>query len=198
MKLSRTALAGLALAIVALVLAVVILTRPGSDQNDAAGDPKGVGAKSGSSSSGAPSVLPGKIQRPAAVDNRPLAARELELLWARGRAQELLVELDRVSANKDPEYWREVGPLLVQQAAKEGRPEVATYLLATGDAAPNPIRAEIYAAALDNRDERTQSTARLELENMTGEEFTSGDAARAWIAAHPRELAEEFEEPEDQ
>jgi len=201
MKLSRPTLVGLALVLVALVLAAAVFNRatPAPDGAGVSGEGQGGGEKKGSGVSAAPALPPGKTARPAAADPKPLAARELELLWARGRGQELLVELDRVSANKDPEYWREIGPLLVKQAAKEGRPEIASYLLATGDAAPEDgLRIEIYAAALDNRNEDLQTTARLELENITGQEFRSGDEARAWLAANPQASADDSETAGDQ
>jgi hypothetical protein len=198
MKLSRTTLIALALAVAAVVLAAILFKQPAADDEGVAAGGKN-GSKGTSSTSG--SALPPpprRTPRPEILDRKALAAKELELLWARGRGQELLVELDRVSATKDPEYWQEIAPLLVKQAAKEGRPEIAKYLLVTGDAAPDDnLRIEIYAAAMDNHDEGVRSTARLELENITGEEFANGEAARAWLKANPQPLPEE-ELPEDQ
>jgi hypothetical protein len=198
MKLSRTTVVGLALALAAIVLAVIISSRSTPDQEVAAGDgPDGSKANFSGSTSQSPPQR--KATRPELTNSKVLAARELEMLWAPGRSQELLTQLDRVSANKDPEYWREIGPLLVKHATSEGRPEIANYLLVTGDAAPDDnLRIEIYAAALDNHDEGIQTTARLELENMTGQNFANGAAARAWLAANPQPAAEEEEIPEDQ
>ena len=197
MKLSRTTLIALALAVAAVVLAAVIFNRPASDEDGKAGGGKGSSKNATPSASKLPPPSR-KTPRPEILDRKALAAKELELLWARGFGQELLVELDRVSATEDPGYWQEIGPLLVKKAAKEGRPEITKYLLATGDASPDDnLRIEIYAAAMDNHDEGVRSTARLELENITGEEFANGEAARAWLKANPQPLPEE-ELPEDQ
>jgi hypothetical protein len=198
MKLSRTTLIGLALAVAAVVLAAVIFNRPDPDKDGVAGDGQD-GSKANFSEPAPPPPPPRRTSRPEIVDTKALAAKELELLWARGHGQELLIQLDRVSANQDPEYWREIGPLLVKQAAKEGRPEIANYLLSTSDSAPDDnLRIQIYAAAMDNRDEGIQTTARLELENITGEEFATGNAARAWHAANPQPVPDEEEMTEDQ
>ena len=199
MKLSRTTLIGLALAVAAVVLAAVVFNRPASDEAGVTGDGQ-VGSKANFSEPATPPLPPPRrTARPEIVDTKALAAKELELLWARGHGQELLIQLDRVSANQDPEYWREIGPLLIKQAAKEGRPEIANYLLSTSDSAPDDnLRIQIYAAAMDNRDEGIQTTARLELENITGEEFATGNAARAWHAANPQPVPEEEEMTEDQ
>ena len=192
MKLSRTTLIALALAVAAVVLAAVVFKQPASDGDGVAGDGKDGSKGSSSATTQQLPPPPRKTPRPPILDRKALAAKELELLWARGRGQELLVELDRVSATKDPEYWQEIRPLLVKQAAREGRPEIAKYLLATSDAAPDDnIRIEVYAAAMDNRDEGISTAAQLELENITGEEFASGDAARTWLAANPQPLPEE-------
>ena len=199
MKLSRTTIIALALAVAAVVLAAVIFNQPAPDQDGVAGEGPGASKATSSTLPPPPPRPQRKTPRPEIVDQKALAAKELELLWARGRSQELLAELDRVSVIADPEYWREIGPLLVKQAAKEGRPEIANYLLATGDSAPDDnLRIEIYAAAMDNRDEGIRSTAKLELENITGEEFKTGEQARAWLAANPQPLPEEEEMPEDQ
>ncbi|MCW1922311.1 hypothetical protein OKA05_07080 [Luteolibacter arcticus] len=198
MKLSRTTVIALALMLAAVLLAAVVFNRPAPEADGVSNDGQTGGSKTGPSTSAAPALPPTKSARTTIVDLKPLAARELELLWARGRGPELLIELDRLSASKDPEHWREVGPLLVKQAAKEGRPEIATYLLATGDAAPDQIRIQIYAAAMDNRDESLQDAARLELENITGEEFANGDAARAWLEANPQPAEDDEEMTEDQ
>jgi hypothetical protein len=200
MKLSRTTLIAMALAVAAVVLAAVIFNRPASDEDAAAGGGKGNSKNATPPASKLPAPPPRKTPRPEILDRKALAAKELELLWARGFGQELLTELDRVSATKDPEYWQEIGPLLIKKAAKEGRPEITKYLLATGDASPDDnLRIEIYAAAMDNHDEGIQISARLELENITGENFATGDAARAWHAANPQPLPEAEEEmSEDQ
>jgi hypothetical protein len=198
MKLSRTAIIALALAVAAVVLAAVLFNRPSPEQDGASGDGKGA-SKATSPTSTPPPLPPRKTTRPEIVDRKALAAKELELLWARGRSQELLAELDQVSTTQDPEYWREIGPLLVKQAAKEGRPEIANYLLATSDSAPDDnLRIEVYAAAMDNRDDGIRTTAKLELENITGQEFKTGEEARAWLAANPQPVAEDEEMPEDQ
>ncbi|MEK7953023.1 hypothetical protein [Luteolibacter soli] len=198
MKLSRTTLIGLALAVAAVVLACVIFNRSTPDQDSVAGGGKG-GSKANFSGSAAQPAPPKKTPRPEIVDRKALAAKELELLWARGLSQELVVELDRVSAMKDPEYWREIGPLLIKQAAKEGRPDIANYMLVTSDASPDEnLRIQIYAAAMENPDEEIRDTAKLELENITGEQFATGDAARAWLAANPQPGPDEEEIPEGQ
>jgi hypothetical protein len=197
MKLSRTTLIALALSVAAVVLAAVLFNRPASDEDGVTGGGKD-GSKGGSPASALPQP-PRRTPRPEILDRKALAAKELELLWARGRGQELLVELERVSATKDPEYWQEIGPLLVKKAAKEGRPEIAQYLLVTGDASPDDnLRIEIYAAAMENHDEGIRTTAQLELENITGEQFANGEAARVWLAANPQPLPEVEEMPEDQ
>lgn len=120
-------------------------------------------------------------------DEVPAPLRELQLLWARGRSPDLLSALDRLTDLNDRERWEQVAPLLIEQASREGRPEVAAYLLATGDAAPSGIRLRIHAHALDNRDESIRDTARLELENATGEVFNTSAEALAWIDAHPQD-----------
>jgi len=199
MKLSRTTIIGLSFALAAIVLAVIVSSRSTPDQEGVGGDEGQAGSKANFSAPTSQSPPQRKATRPELTNSKVLAARELEMLWAPGRSQELLTQLDRVSANKDPEYWREIGPLLVKHATSEGRPEIANYLLVTGDAAPDDnLRIEIYAAAMDNRDEGIQTTARLELENMTGQNFANGAAARAWLAANPQPVVEEEEMPEDQ
>jgi hypothetical protein len=199
MKLSRTTIIALALSVSAVVLAAILFNRPSPDDGGgAAGGRNGSKGTSSATEPALPPPPPRRSPRPEILDRKALALKELELLWARGRGQELLVELDRVSATKDPEYWQEIGPLLVKKAAQEGRPEVAKYLLVTGDASPDDnLRIEIYAAAMDNHDEGVRSTAQLELENMTGEQFANGEAARTWLKANPQPLPEE-EMPEDQ
>lgn len=124
-------------------------------------------------------------------------AKTLKLLWARGRGQELLVALDQLSERADADDWRQVADVLVEQAARDGRHEVADYLLATGHGAPNGIRLSIYAAALENPDEGVQATAKLELLNLTGQEFGSRAEADAWIAANP-EASRHVEETIDE
>ena len=199
MKLSRNTIIGLALAMAAIVLVVVVSSRSTSDQEGAGGTDNGAGgSKANFSGSASGEGGQRKATRPELTSSKALAARELEMLWAPGRSQELIVQLDRVSANKDPEYWKEIGPLLVKHASSEGRPEVANYLLVASDAAPDTnLRIEVYAAALDNRDEGIQATARLELENMTGQEFKTGADARAWLTANPQPVEVEEEMPEE-
>jgi len=198
MKLSRNTIIGLALALAAIVLAVVLSSRSTSDQEGAASNGAG-GSKANFSGLESGNLSQRKATRPELTNSKVLAARELEMLWAPGRSQELMVQLDRVSANKDPEYWKEIGPLFVKHASGEGRPEVANYMLVASDAAPDAnLRIEIYAAALDNRDEGIKTTARLELENITGEQFKTGAEARAWLTANPQPVEVEEEMPEDQ
>ncbi|MCW1884209.1 hypothetical protein OKA04_05665 [Luteolibacter flavescens] len=198
MKLSRTSIIGLALALAGLVLTIFALTRPSTDGEGTAGAGEG-GSGANFSSTTAQEPLPRKVPRSQIAETKPLAVKELELLWARGKGPELLIELDRVSATQDLDYWREIGPLFVKKAQQEGRPDVANYLLATGDASPDDnLRIEIYAAGMDNRDEGIQTTSRLELENITGEEFRTGAEARAWLQANPRPLPEVDEMSEDQ
>ena len=120
-------------------------------------------------------------------------AKTLRLLWARGRSQELLVALDQLSQRADADGWREVADVLVEQAARDGRHEIAGYLLATGHGAPNGIRLAIYAAALENPDEGVQASAKLELLNLTGQEFSSRGDADAWIASNPESSRDEEE-----
>lgn len=185
--------AGGLLLVAALLLAFKGCGDPGPAADDGAAGTNGgkVEAADKASAHHRPRPAP----RPAVRESETsAAARELQLLWARGRASELLPALDRLSATADSERWGEVAPVLIEQAAKEGRPDVATYLLATGDAAPAGIRLEIYAAALDNRDEGIRDVARLELQNITGEIFPSGEAVREWLAANPQATREDDED----
>lgn len=121
------------------------------------------------------------------------AATDLELLWARSEEQEVLDALDKIGDYKKADEWRAIGSVLIQKASTEGRPEIIDYLLATGDAAPMELRMKMYAAALDNKAKGVTDSARLELQNITGQRFESGEEARAWIKANPPEEEEEQE-----
>src|SRR5687768_10161726 len=97
MKLSRTTIIALALAVAAVVLAALIFNQPAPDRDGVAGEGPGASKATSSTLPPPPPRPPRKTARPEIVDQKALAAKELELLWARGRSQELLVELDRVS-----------------------------------------------------------------------------------------------------
>jgi hypothetical protein len=181
--LSRPALAGLLLVAVAAFLVLI-----GKGCKDAGPSPASGQAAAGErrvagESRSFATKRPGTQRRSG--DSEPRDAVEFKLLWARGREGELFPALDELATSQDPDDWRVLGDVLVAQASSEGRHEVIDYLLAAGDAAPADLRLALYAAALDNADEAARETARLELQNLTGQSFDSGDAARAWIAAHP-------------
>lgn len=181
--LSRPALIGLVLVALAGIL---VLSGKGCAGDDIADDLRAESSGERSSRSDSPALAtkrPGTNRRTGEAE--PREAIELKLLLARGRENELFPALDKIATFEDPDDWRAVADVLIAQASTEGRHEVIDYLLSAGDAAPAGIRLQIYAAALDNRDEVARDTARLELENLTGEVFESGDAARSWIAAHP-------------
>ena len=167
-------------------------------------DPAPDGAGTGADSlPGAGKSAPGSGQSPEgrrlrkesqeAKEADSKAATELELLWARGDEKEVLDAIDKVGDYKKADEWRAVGSVFIQKARSEGRDEVIRYLLATGDAAPMSIKLPMYAAALDNKAEGVKSLATLELQNLTGEVFKSGDEAREWIKGHPPEEEEEEE-----
>ena len=181
--LSRPALVGLVLVALAGIL---VLSGKGCAGDDKADDLRAESSEERSARSDSPALAtkrPGGPRRTGEAE--PREAVELKLLLARGRENELFPALDKIATFEDPDDWRAVADVLIAQASTEGRHEVIDYLLSAGDAAPAGIRLQMYAAALDNRDEVARDTARLELENLTGEVFESGDAARAWIAAHP-------------
>jgi len=182
MKSFRPALAGLILLLVALVL--VFASRSCSDDVEA---PLTTGTRAAGQSRETPPQATKRSlpQRRGGPDAEPPQASELKLLWARGRESELLPALDRIAAQEDPDDWRAVADILVEQAATEGRHDVISYLLSVGHGAPAKLRLEIYAAALDNPDEIARDTARLELLNLSGRSFNSGEEARSWIAANP-------------
>jgi hypothetical protein len=189
-KPSRPALIGLLLVGIAGVLVLAGKGCADDDPGGAAGATSSSQARSESGGDSRPLATkrPGSSRRTS--DAEPREATELKLLWARGRESELLPALDEIATMEDPDDWRAVSDILIAQASTEGRHEVIDYLLAAGDAAPADIRLAIYAAALDNSDEVARETAQLELQNLTGEVFESGDAARSWIAAHPEALRE--------
>lgn len=193
---SRPVLAGSILTAVALIL--VLVSKSGRDRDDQ-GDASGSSRNSSGAETSAPLAQGGKstrTERTRGPSESP-DAKTLKLLWARGRGQELLVALDQLSQRADADDWREVADVLVDQAARDGRHEVADYLLATGHAAPNGIRLSIYAAALENPDEGVQATAKLELLNLTGQEFASRAEAEAWIASNPEASRNEEEMGEE-
>lgn len=189
---SRPVIAGSILTVVALIL--VLVSKAGRDPENQGGSS---GSSSPSSGTGTSNPLPqdGKYSRTDRTrgPSESPDAKTLKLLWARGRSQELLVALDQLSQRADADDWRSVADVLVEQAARDGRHEIADYLLATGHGAPNGIRLSIYAAALENPDEGVQATAKLELLNLTGQEFGSRAEADAWIASHPEASGDEEE-----
>lgn len=189
---SRPVLAGSILTVVALIL--VLVSKSGRDIDDVEGASGSAGIPSGTETS-SPVAQGGKSSRSDRTrgPSESPDAKTLKLLWARGRGNELLVALDQLSQRADADDWREVADVLVEQAARDGRHEVADYLLATGHAAPNGIRLSIYAAALENPDEGVQATAKLELINLTGQEFGSRAEAEAWIASNPEASRDEEE-----
>jgi hypothetical protein len=192
MKYSRPVIAGSILTVVALVL--VLVSRAGRDREDHAGSSGSSSTSSGTGTS-APLAQDGKSSRTERTrgPSESPDAKTLKLLWARGRSQELLVALDQLSQRADADDWREVADVLVEQAARDGRHEIADYLLATGHGAPNGVRLAIYAAALENPDEGVQASAKLELLNLTGQEFGSRSEADAWIASNPEASRDEVE-----
>ena len=192
MKYSRPVIAGSILTVVALVL--VLISKAGRDREDHGGSSGSSSASSGTGTS-APLAQDGKYSRTERTrgPSESPDAKTLKLLWARGRSQELLVALDQLSQRADADDWREVAEVLVEQAARDGRHEIADYLLATGHGAPNGVRLAIYAAALENPDEGVQASAKLELLNLTGQEFGSRSEADAWIASNPEASRDEEE-----
>ncbi len=191
MKFSRPILAGSALALLGLVL-VWTAGPDGETAGPVPPETQGAKAKTGNSAP-PPDAKYSRGDRTREGSDSP-DAKTLKLLWARGRGQELLVALDQLSERADDDDWRQVAGVLVEQAASDGRHEIATYLLATGHAAPEKVRLSIYAAAMDNPDEGIRSSARLELLNLTGREFESRQEAEAWIASRP---AAPDDDPED-
>lgn len=118
-------------------------------------------------------------------ESETTSAKDLELLWARSDEDEIVDALEKVGEANDPEQWRLVATVFIQKAATESRPELVQYLLATGDAAPTDIRLAIYAAAFDNKTPGVSASAKLELQNLTGQVFRSGEEARTWISNNP-------------
>jgi hypothetical protein len=195
MKASRLMIAGAILTAVALVLVVIARRGPQAGPES----PANPGTATTRSAAAAPQDGKSSRTNREKVPSESPDAKALKLLWARGRGQELLVALDQLAQQADADGWREVAEVLVEQAARDGRHEVASYLLATGHAAPAGIRLAIYAAGLENPDEAIQASAKLELLNLTGQEFDSRPQAEAWIAAHPEASREpdEDEFPEE-
>lgn len=192
MNYSRPVIAGSILTVVALVL--VLVSKTGRDREDHGGSSGSSSPSSGTGTS-APPAQDGKSSRTGRTrgPSESPDAKTLKLLWARGRSHELLVALDQLSQRADADDWREVADVLVEQAARDGRHEIADYLLATGHGAPNGVRLAIYAAALENPDEGVQASAKLELLNLTGQEFGSRSEADAWIASNPEASRDEEE-----
>lgn len=193
MKFSRPMLAASALAVAGLVL--VWTAGPDGESEDPAAP--GTPATRANPNHGA---APADAKYPRGDRSKEGSespdAKTLKLLWARGRGQELLVALDQLSERADDDDWRQVADVLVEQAASDGRHEIATYLLATGHGAPDKVRLSIYAAAMENPDEGVRASARLELLNLTGREFESRQEAEAWIASQPAAPAGDSEDGE--
>lgn len=197
MKYSRPVIAGVILTVVAVSLVVFLKNGPDDGMQ---GGATGSSAGSQGATDAAPPPRETKFSRPsrAAKDAESPDAKKLKLLWARGRGQELLAALDQLSETADAEDWQAVSEVLQEQAARDGRHEIAAYLLATGDGAPKGIRLAIYASALDNPDEGIRDTAKLELLNITGREFASSNEAKSWIASHPEASKDEEEIEEEE
>lgn len=179
--------------LLAIGIAAFFLTRP---DDSGAKDPK-----AGSAETGKDKPKPGSAQSPEARRLRKetkeaseadkKASTDLELLWARGDEQETLDAIDKIGRYTEADRWQAIGEVLIHKAATESRPEIVNYLLATGDAAPMVLRQRIYAAALDSKTKGVADSARLELQNLTGKNFATGDEARAWIKANPAEEEED-------
>jgi hypothetical protein len=196
MKYSRPVIAGAVLIFVALIL--VIVGKIGSDDSrEDAADHRAGTSRSGVTAPPSQDTKFSRGERSRGPSESP-DAKTLKLLWARGRGQELLVALDQLSQRADADDWRSVADVLVEQAANDGRHEIADYLLATGHGAPAGIRLNIYAAALENPDEGVRASAKLELLNLTGQEFESRAEADAWIASNPAASRDEVEEMPDE
>jgi hypothetical protein len=194
MKFNRPVLAASILA--ALGLFLVLTTDRGEEGGtDSETTPTAAATGGGTDSSPLPDRKHSRTDRSKEPSESP-DAKTLKLLWARGRGQELLVALDQLSARADTDDWRQVADVLVEQAANDGRHEIATYLLATGHGAPDKIRLSIYAAAMENPDEGIRSSAKLELLNLTGREFVSRQEADAWIATLPADVDDRLDSEE--
>ena len=192
MKYSRPVLAGSILTVAALVL--LLVSKAGREGAGESGSPDSTALPTRTGANALP-PQDTRYSRPerTKVPSESPDAKTLKLLWARGRSQELLVALDQLSQRADADDWRAVSDVLVEQAARDGRHEIADYLLATGHGAPNGIRLAIYAAALENPDEGVQASAKFELLNLTGQEFSSRADAEAWIASNPEASRDEEE-----
>lgn len=182
MQFTRPVLAASVLAALGLVL--VLTTDRGKDGGTEPETATPAVASGGSDPTPLPDRKHPRTERSKEPSESP-DAKTLKLLWARGRGQELLVALDQLSERADADDWRQVADVLIEQAANDGRHEIATYLLATGHGAPDKIRLSIYAAAMENPDEGIRGSAQLELLNLTGREFGSRQEADAWIATQP-------------
>lgn len=192
MKYSRPVITGSILTVAALVL--LLVSKAGRDRTGESGssDPASVPTPANASALPPQDARYSRAERTKEPSESP-DAKSLKLLWARGRSQELLVALDQLSQRADADDWRSVADVLVEQASQDGRHEIAGYLLATGHGAPNGIRLAIYAAALENPDEGVQASAKFELLNLTGQEFSSRANADAWIASNPEASRDEEE-----
>ena len=176
-----------------LLAGVIVFLNTGDPGAGDGGQPKDPRPGSGKSAGNDSRSADGRRLRKDAKESAEAdskAAKDLELVWARSDEQEVLDALDKVGAYTEPDEWRAVGSVLIQKASSESRQEVVNYLLATGDAAPMELRQSIYAAALDNKTKGVADSARLELQNLTGKVFKSGEEARAWIKANPPEQEE--------
>ncbi|WP_193212599.1 hypothetical protein [Luteolibacter marinus] len=183
MKTSTTLIAASASVAVALGIAI-LRSDPVESRDGNAGDLATVRGSTGDTMASPGTRPTTRLTRPP-VDPESPAAKQLKLLCARGHAKELLVALERLSQSQDAREWQDVSEVLQQQITKEGRPDVAAYLLATGHGAPDGIGLQLYAAALDNPDDTIRESARLELLNLSGREFDSGEEARNWLASQP-------------
>ncbi len=178
-----------------VVLAVVLLIRAGGPSASEREEAAGAGKAAGSGLSGSTGdSTPGSRRERAGIQSQPAApapeiepgfVTQLDSLWKRPDEEALLDALDKIGEFPDPGQWRAVSGVLTRHASTEARSKVIDYLLATGDAAPEDVRLSIYAAALDNRAAGVADSARLELQNITGQVFKSGDEARTWIRSHP-------------
>ncbi|WP_035609879.1 hypothetical protein [Haloferula sp. BvORR071] len=179
-------------ALLAIALAAFFLTRPDAPaQASKPGTSSSGKGKPGAASAQSPDGRRLRKQAKETSEADKKAAADLELLWAHGDQKETLDALDKIGDYKDPDPWRAVAGVLIEKARTESRQEIVDYLLATGDAAPMDIRMEMYAAALDNKTKGVDDSARLELQNLTGEVFKTSDEARSWIKSHPPEPEEE-------
>jgi len=79
----------------------------------------------------------------------------------------------------------------LQEICSKEREAVVQYSLAAGDGSSTRIKLALYQAALNHASEVIQSTARIEIENITGEALSSPDEVRKWLESHGLELRQE-------